>query len=108
MSTMTIKGLKRGDTVFVIAGKDKGKSGKIAAVLSGGSKVVVEGLNTIKRHQKARRAGEKGSVIQMAMPLDASNVLLKCAKCGEATRKAIKLASDGKKMRSCKKCGHEF
>lgn len=66
--------LKKGDKVIVITGKDKGKSGKIVRVLRDMNKVIVEGANMMKKHQRPRKSGEKGSMVDMAMPLDASNV----------------------------------
>jgi large subunit ribosomal protein L24 len=68
--------IKKGDKVIIIAGKDKGKSGKVVRALPKKNKVVVEGLNMTKRHQKPRRSGEKGSMINTAMPLNVSNVKL--------------------------------
>ena len=66
--------LKKGDNVIVITGKDKGKKGKITRVLRDMNKVIVEGANMMKKHQRPRKSGEKGSMVDMAMPLDASNV----------------------------------
>ena len=66
--------IKKGDNVKVITGKDKGKSGKIVRVLVKENKVIVEGLNMMKKHQRPRKSGEKGSMINMAMPIHASNV----------------------------------
>lgn len=69
--------IKKGDKVKVLAGKDKGKTGTIASVLVKENKVVVEGINMMKKHQKPRKSGEKGSMINMAMPIHASNVAKK-------------------------------
>lgn len=66
--------VKKGDNVKIITGKDKGKKGKIVAVLIAKNKVVVEGINMMKKHQRPKKSGEKGSKISVAMPLDASNV----------------------------------
>ena len=66
--------LKKGDNVILITGKDKGKSGKIVRVLVKKNKVVVEGLNMTKRHQRPKKSGEKGQILSMAMPINASNV----------------------------------
>ena len=68
--------IKKGDSVVIIAGKDKGKSGKVVRALPKKNKVVVEGLNMTKRHQKARKSGEEGTMINMAMPINVSNVKL--------------------------------
>ena len=66
--------IKKGDNVKIITGKDKGKKGKIVAVLVAKNKVVVEGINMMKKHQRPKKSGEKGTKISIAMPLDASNV----------------------------------
>jgi large subunit ribosomal protein L24 len=66
--------IKKGDNVIIIAGKDKGKKGKVIRALPKENKVVVEGLNLMKRHQRPRKSGEKGSVVSAAMPLSVSNV----------------------------------
>ncbi|MBP6060828.1 MAG: 50S ribosomal protein L24 [Candidatus Pacebacteria bacterium] len=66
--------IKKGDNVKIITGKDKGKSGKVVRVLVAKNKVIVDGLNMTKKHQRARKSGEKGSIISMAMPIHASNV----------------------------------
>lgn len=68
--------IKKGDNVIIMAGKDKGKSGKVVRALPKENKVVVEGLNMTKRHQRPRKSGEKGTMISMAMPLNVSNVKL--------------------------------
>jgi large subunit ribosomal protein L24 len=66
--------IKKGDSVKIITGKDKGKSGKIVRVLVQENKVIVEGLNMMKKHQRPRKSGEKGSMMNIAMPIDVSNV----------------------------------
>ncbi len=66
--------IKKGDSVILIAGKDKGKKGKIVRVMPKENKVIVEGLNMMKKHQRPRKSGEKGSMINIAMPINASNV----------------------------------
>jgi len=68
--------IKKGDNVIILAGKDKGKKGKVVRALPKKNKVVVEGLNMTKRHQKARKSGEKGTMINMATPINVSNVKL--------------------------------
>ena len=66
--------LKKGDNIIIITGKDKGKKGKIVRVLVKDNKVIIEGLNMMKKHQRPRKSGEKGSMVNMAMPIHASNV----------------------------------
>lgn len=96
--------IKKGDKVVALAGKDKGKDGKVLRVLSTTGKVVVEGLNIKKRRTKPRKANEKGQTVDMAAPMDLSNVALWCAKCKKGVRTKTKI--DGqKKTRVCAGCG---
>lgn len=99
--------IKKGDTVLIISGKDKGKKGKILEVLSKGGKILVEGVNLMKKHQKPKKTGEKGQIIQLPKPIDVSNVKLICLKCGKPTRIGYKIV-EKKKYRTCKKCGQEI
>lgn len=91
----------------VIAGKDRGKQGKILRALPKLGRVIVEGVNLLKRHQRPRRAGQKGEVVRVAMPIDASNVLLWCGRCRRGVRAGAKFA-DGKKLRICQRCGGDL
>ena len=100
--------IKKGDTVVVLSGKDKGKKGEVIAVLPKDGKVVVEKINMVSRHTKPRRQGETGGIIQKEAPLYACKVQRVCPKCGQATRPAHKVLADGKKVRVCKKCGAEI
>lgn len=99
--------IKKNDQVLIIAGKDKGKKGKVLRVFSASDKVVVENINLAKKHHKARRQGEKGRVIEVARPLHISNVKLICVKCGAAAKTGYK-STGGGKFRICKKCGQEI
>lgn len=96
--------IKTGDNVLVIAGKEKGKTGKVTAVYADERRVVVEGVNVVAKHQKPKSQQDKGGIIRKSAPLDASNVLVVCPVCGKATRVAHSEV-EGKKVRSCKKCG---
>lgn len=89
-----------------MAGKDKGKKGKILRVLPMKNKVVVEGLNMTKRHQRPRKAGEKGTMVNTAMPMSASNVMIADPKTGKATRLGKKKVGD-KFVRIARKSGQE-
>ena len=100
--------LKKGDNVIVIAGKDKGKAGKILVVDRKKNRVIVEGVNMVTRHQKARGQGMPGGIIHKEAPIDASNVMLLCSKCNKPTRIAYKVLEDGTKVRYCKKCNATF
>ena len=99
--------VKKGDTVVVLSGKDKGKQGKVQATIPSELKVVVEGVNIVTCHNKPRRQGEEGGIVKREAPLDASKVQVVCAKCGKNTRVAHKIDGD-KKVRICKKCGAEL
>lgn len=95
--------IKTGDNVLVIAGKDKGKTGKVTAVNAAANKVLVEGINVVTKHQKPRSQQDKGGIVKKSAPIDASNVQVVCPVCGKATRVAHSEV-DGKKVRTCKKC----
>ena len=96
--------LKREDTVKVIAGKDKGKTGKVIRVNHATGKVIVQDINIVKKAMKPKRQNEKGGIIDLEAPIDASKVMLVCKKCGKPTR--IGYRFDGEeKVRFCKKCG---
>ncbi|BCX16143.1 MAG: 50S ribosomal protein L24 [Candidatus Parcubacteria bacterium] len=95
--------LKKGDIVKVIAGKDKGKTGKIIKAFPSQNKVLVEGINQYKKHVRPKRVGEKGEIILISRPLDVSKVMLVCSSCGQATRVGY-LIKDNEKTRYCKKC----
>lgn len=100
--------IKKGDEVVVQSGKDRGKAGKVIRLWPVEARVLVEGVNIRKRHQRARRAGTKGSVIEMAMPIHSSRVLPKCPHCNAPTRVSAKIHEDGSRARACRKCGQEF
>jgi large subunit ribosomal protein L24 len=99
--------LKKGDNVIVIAGKDKGKKGKIVRVLPKDGKVIVDGLNMTKRHQRPRKSGEKGSVKSIEMPINASNVMIVDPKTGKASRIGKKKVGE-KMVRIARKSNQEI
>jgi large subunit ribosomal protein L24 len=96
--------IKKGDTVLVISGKWKGKTGKVLRAFPKELKVLVEGVNIVKKHQKPKRAGEKGQIVEIPKPIHVSKVKLICPSCKKATRVGYKIEGD-KKFRVCKKCG---
>ena len=100
--------VKRGDTVKVIAGKDKGKEGKIIEAIPSKNKVIVEGVALVKRHTKARMQGQESGILTKEAAIDASNVMRVCPSCGKAARTGVKVFEDGSKARYCKKCGKEI
>ena len=99
--------IRKNDKVKIIAGKDKGKSGKILRVFPAEKKVLVEGANLIKKHVRPRREGEKGQRVEVPAKLNISNIMLVCPKCGKDVRIGFK-QSAGIKARICKKCQSEI
>ena len=99
--------IKKGDTVLIIAGKDRNRKGKVLDSLPKATRVVVEGMNMRKKHVRPKKSGEKGQIIESPNPISVSNVKIICPKCSKATRIAYKV--EGKKsQRICKKCGQEI
>ncbi|OGY92050.1 MAG: 50S ribosomal protein L24 [Candidatus Komeilibacteria bacterium RIFCSPLOWO2_02_FULL_48_11] len=97
--------IKKGDNVKILAGKDKGKSGKVAQVFPKFNRVSVAGINISYKHLRSQRRGQAGQRIEFPSPLALDNVALVCPHCGQATRVAITSESkDSKKTRKCKKC----
>ncbi|MGI5921937.1 MAG: 50S ribosomal protein L24 [Syntrophomonadaceae bacterium] len=97
--------IKKGDTVVVIAGKDSGRKGKVLRVIPSENRVVVEGINRVKKHQKPSRAIPQGGILKIEAPLNASNVMLVCNKCSSPTRVGRNVLDNKDKVRVCKKCG---
>ena len=100
--------IKKGDTVIVLSGKDKGKQGKVLTVMPADRKVIVEGVNVVSRHTRPRKQGEEGGIRKKEAPLYACKVQKVCPKCNKPTRPAHKMLADGKKVCVCKKCGAEI
>ncbi len=98
-------GIKKNDTVMFIAGDEKGKSGRVLSVLTSKDKVLVERLNMIKRHMKPSKKYSQGGIIEKEAPVQISKVMLICPKCSKPTRIGNTILENGKKIRSCKKCG---
>jgi large subunit ribosomal protein L24 len=99
--------LKKGDEVVVLAGKDIGKRGTISRVISEADRVIVDGVNMVKRHTKPRGQVMQGGIIDKEMPIHISNVALWCKDCG-ATRIGYRIDDNGSKHRICRKCGAEI
>ena len=99
--------IKKGDEVVVLQGKDRGKQGVVMRVLPKANKVIVDGVNVAKKHQKSTRATMQGGIIDKEMPVDASNVAILCTKCGP-TRIGYRFDGDGTKVRVCRKCGGDL
>jgi large subunit ribosomal protein L24 len=103
MSAIKLK-LKKDDIVEVIAGREKGKKGKILALFPNNGKVTVEKLNMLKRHTKPSAQNKQGGIVEKEGMLSISNVLLVCDKCGKGVRIKRKKLEDGKRVRICVKC----
>jgi len=99
--------VKKGDTVLIIAGKDRGRTGKVARALPKEGGILVEGINLRKKHVRPKREGEKGQVVDIPAVLDSSNIKIICPKCGKAVRVGYKIEGE-KKARICKKCKQEI
>lgn len=96
--------IKKNDTVMVIAGKDKGKSGKVLRVIPKKDGVIVEKLNMMKRHIKPSQTNRQGGILEKESPIHISNLMLICSKCTDPTRVGYKTLDDDRKVRFCKKC----
>ncbi|MBI4692129.1 MAG: 50S ribosomal protein L24 [Candidatus Terrybacteria bacterium] len=99
--------IKKNDTVKIISGKDRGKTGKVTHAFPKENKIVVEGVNIHKKHTRPKKQGQKGQVIQMPMPIHISNAMIICSNCSKPVRIASKKAG-AKKIRVCKKCNGEI
>ena len=95
--------IKQGDTVQVLSGNDKGKTGEVLEVIPGTEKIIVKGINVRKKHVKARKQGEEGGILPVECAIHASKVNVVCPKCGKATRIGYQIEKD-QKVRICKKC----
>ena len=96
--------IRKGDTVKVLSGNDKGKTGEVLQVIPNSQKVVVKGINVRKKHVKARKQGEESGIIAVECSIPSSKVNVVCSKCGKATKVGYKIEKD-EKVRVCKKCG---
>jgi large subunit ribosomal protein L24 len=98
--------IRKNDRVVVIAGKDKGKTGRVIEVHPRKHKVLVEGVNVVKRHNRANtRRGVQGGILEREAPIDSSNVMIICPHCGAPSRTGHQVLANGARTRACKKCG---
>jgi large subunit ribosomal protein L24 len=97
--------IKKDDNILVIAGKDKGKKGKVRFAYPRENKVLVEGVNFIKKHSKAKGAAKQAGIIDLEAPLDIAKVMYICTKCSKPTRIGTKTLEDGRRVRVCRACG---
>lgn len=100
--------VKKGDTVVVVSGKDKGKKGKVLAAIPKKERILVEGVNMITKHQKATPQMQQGGLIHQEGSIHQSNVMHYCPKCKQGVRAGSKVLESGKKVKTCKKCGEEL
>jgi len=96
--------IKKNDTVMVIAGRDKGKKGKVLTVFPSTGRALVEGVNFVKKHMRRTKEDQQGGIIQKESSINLSNLALFCKGCNRPTRVGISVLSDGTKARYCKKC----
>jgi len=100
--------MKKDDKVKVLTGKDKGKIGKVLKVVKKTNRVVVENINVVKVHQRPSQANPQGGIVEKAMPINVSNLMLMCNSCVKPTRIGMKQLDDGKRVRVCKKCNEQI
>src|SRR3989338_2277145 len=99
--------IHKGDTIKIISGNDKGKTGKVMKVYPPDGRIAVEGVNMKKKHVRSKKQGQKGELVRMPAPFFASRAMLVCGKCGKPTRAGYSIV-ENKKVRTCKKCGREM
>ena len=104
---MSVK-IRKGDTVEVIAGDDKGKTGRVLSIDEVKQRVIVEKVNFVKRHTKARRQGQQGGIIEKEAPLHLSNVQPLCPRCDKPARVGSRRLEDGGAVRICRRCGEQI
>lgn len=97
--------IRKDDTVLVIAGKDRGKKGKVRQSLPKKSRVLVEGVSMVKRHMRPRGRARQAGIIEREAPIHVSNIMLLCTKCNRPTRIGFRFLEDGSKVRVCRRCG---
>lgn len=100
--------IRKGDNIKIVSGNDKGKQGKVLAVLTHEERIVVDGLNIKKKHVRPRQQGKKGELVKIPAPFAVSRAMIVCSKCGKPTRIGFKIGATGAKARVCKKCGAEL
>ena len=99
--------IRKGDTVLIISGKDKGRKGKVLKALPERDKIMVEGINLRKKHVRPKKSGEKGQIVEVSVPIDISNLKFSCLKCSKTTKIGYK-SGEKEKYRICKKCGQRI
>ena len=100
--------VRKNDTVMVIAGRERGKTGKVLRLLANDGRVLIERLNLVKRHTKARGPGSPGGIVEKEAPIDISNVMIFCDRCNAPVRAGIKATAEGSQARICRRCGESL
>lgn len=100
--------IRKGDRVVVLQGKDRGKQGTVTFAFPAEGRVIVDGVNIVKKHQKPTRAIRQGGIIDKEMPIHVSSVAILCSACGKPTRVGYRFEQDGTKVRICRKCGGDL
>jgi large subunit ribosomal protein L24 len=100
--------IKKNDTVMVIKGRDRGKTGKVLRVLRADGRVLIERLNVVKRHSKPRGASSPGGIVEKEAPIPISNVMVFCDRCNAPVRIGVKREADGERVRTCRRCGEQI
>lgn len=100
--------VRKGDKVSILSGKDRGKKGKILRTFPGKNKVLVEGINIVKKHARPTQKVPQGGIRGIEAPINSSKVMLVCPSCQQPTRIFHRILTDGKKVRGCKKCGEDI
>lgn len=100
--------IKKGDKVYILTGKNRGKSGRVLTVMPKDGKVIVEGINQVKKAIKGDQKNPQGGIVEKANSINISNVQVICPDCNKSTKIGFKLQKNGKKERVCKKCGREL
>jgi len=100
--------IRKGDRVRVLTGKDRGREGEVTFAYPDKGRVIVDGLNVAKRHQKPTQATQQGGIIDKEMPMRVDNVAIICPACSKTTRIGYRFDTDGTKVRVCKKCGGDL
>ncbi len=105
---MALSRLRKDDTVIVMAGRERGKTGKILRVLPDRNRVIIERVNLVKRHQKPRGVQSPGGIVEKEASIHASNVMPLCGRCNKPTRVGHRRLDDGRMVRTCKRCGEQL
>ena len=100
--------VRRGDLVGVITGRERGKRGKVLRILTAKGRVLIEHVNMIKRHQRPTQKLRQGGIIEREGPLALSNVLVVCPRCDKPSRTGVKILTDGRKVRTCRRCNESI